>query len=105
MTEQDPSLLGAAVDWHLDNAEALSAAGVQSRIVGPSTGLSKNSVTIEFVSSRLLIGVTIWDSGEGEAIRDSLDQPGPVVEVLRLVDESAVRDLLDRVEVELAGNG
>lgn len=105
MSERDPSILGAAVNWHLVNTEAWSAAGVQSRVVGPSSGLSKNSVTIEFVSSRLLIGVTVWDSGEAEVIRDSPDQPVPVVEVLRLVGDSAVRELLDRVEVELAGNG
>jgi len=101
MSEQDPRLLSAAVDWHLREAKLLSAAGVQSRVVGPSTGRSKNSVTIELISSRLLIGVIIWDSGEGEVIRDSPDQPEPVVEVLWLLDDGAVRDLLDTVKLEL----
>lgn len=105
MKAPDQSLLIAAVDWQVRKTGLLSAAGVESRAQGPTTSLSKNSATIEFISSRLLIGVTIWDSGECEAIRDSPDQTEPLVQVIRLADAADVHALLDRLELELTGNG
>ncbi len=74
MNGPDAFLLGTAVGWQSDHAQVMLEAGVESRAVGPSSDLSKNSATIEFVSSRLLVAVTIWDSGECEVIEASTDR-------------------------------
>lgn len=107
MRAPDPNLLHAAVDWQSSKAELLLAQGVESRVVGPTTDLSKNSATIEFISSRLLVAVSIWDSGECEVITDSPDNrhPEPAVQVFRLADATAVGVLLDRLVAGLAGEG
>lgn len=99
MSRPDPNFLSAALAWHSKNVDALSDVGVESRVLGPTTGRSKNSATIEFVSFSLLVGVTMWDSGECEVIELATDgQHEPVVRVLTLDDVAAVRSLLDHLE-------
>ncbi len=105
MTGRDPRLLDSVGAWQLANSELLSAVGVESTVVGPTVDRNKNSATVELISSRLLVAVTIWDSGECEVIEASteLDESEPVVEVFELTDAAAVFDLLDRIGIKLKG--
>jgi hypothetical protein len=96
-------LLDSTAIWQERNGGFLAASDVQTRLVGPTSGRSKNSATVEFISSRLLVSATIWDSGECEVITTSVedDQSDPVVNVLELADEKAVVTLLDQIGARL----
>lgn len=104
MPGSNPALIDSTVDWQERNDDFLAAAGVQSRLVGPTSGRSKNSATVEFISSRFLVSATIWDSGECEVITTSVedDQDDPVVNVLALTGAEAVVTLLDEIGARLA---
>jgi len=65
-------LLDAIAIWQGRNYGLLAETHVQSRLVGPTAGRSKNSVAVEFISSHSLVAATVWDSGECEVITTSV---------------------------------
>lgn len=71
MSQSGRSILDAASSWHERNSANLASLGIEARLVGPTTGLSKNSASIEFISSESLVAATVWDSGEYEVITTS----------------------------------
>ncbi|MFT3944830.1 MAG: hypothetical protein QM705_13540 [Ancrocorticia sp.] len=97
---QDQQMLAEVVAWFEVNSASLREAGVEVRLVGPSCGESKNSVEVGFLSSRLLVTVSVWDSWECDIGTLDLEH-GPegdlVWEVLELTGYLHIRVLLDRI--------
>jgi hypothetical protein len=94
--------LDAAVKWLERNRARLASVGVDARLVGPTTGRSKNSLTAEFVGPDRLVGVTIWDSGEVEVITTLIaGDDDSLVTIDVLSHAEAVASLLDRVATDL----
>jgi hypothetical protein len=52
-------LLGAVVSWHGRSSAELASLGVEARLVGPTSGRSKNSATVEFISPERLVAATV----------------------------------------------
>lgn len=97
MLTQDQRLLDAVVGWY-DSARAeLVAGGVDVQLLGPTTGRSKNSVSIRFGSALVIAEATVWDSGESEVTTAYLRvDADPQVELVQLDSEPDVERLLTR---------
>jgi hypothetical protein len=88
--------------WRDRNDPGLASRGIESRLVGPTVGRSKDSATVEFISAECLVAATIWDSGESEVITAFVQgDDDPIVTVHDLADSEAVTDLLDRIARDL----
>lgn len=94
--------LKSIASWHGRNAPELASRGVESRLVGPTVGRSKDSATVEFISPECLVAATVWDSGESEVITAFVEgDDDPIVTVRDLVDSEAVIALLERISLDL----
>ena len=94
--------LKAIASWHDRNGPELASRGVESRLVGPTAGRSKDSATVEFISPECLVAATIWDSGESEVITAFVQgDDDPIVTVQDLVDSEAVIALLEHIALDL----
>jgi hypothetical protein len=97
--------LDTVVSWRDRNGAELASRGVESRLVGPTAGRSKDSATVEFISPECLVAATIWDSGESEVITAFVQgDHDPAVTVQDLIDSQAVIALLDRIAFDLTAN-
>ena len=94
--------LDTVVSWRDRNGAELASRGVESRLVGPTAGRSKDSATVEFISPECLVTATIWDSGESEVITTFVQgDDDPAVNVQDLIDSQSVIALLDRIVFDL----
>ncbi|BDZ63550.1 hypothetical protein [Agromyces mangrovi Wang et al. 2018] len=102
MGVQSRHLLTSAVVWLELNLKSMEADGASVDLTGPSSGRSKDSVTLEIATERELVVATIWDSGEFEVIVESTaDLSGPAIEVGMLFDDAQVQTLLDQMRAKL----
>jgi hypothetical protein len=97
--------LHAVVSWHDRYGAELASRGVETRLISPTVGRSKDSATVEFISAECLVSATVWDSGESEVITAFVDRDeDPAVSIQNLIDSEAVAALLDHVVVGLVAN-
>ncbi|WP_433531973.1 hypothetical protein ACQPYA_07885 [Micromonospora sp. CA-263727] len=88
--------------WHGRNAPELASRGVESRLVGPTVGRSKDSAAVEFISPEYLVAATVWDSGESEVITAFVQgDDDPIVTVQDLADSEAIIALIEHIALEL----
>lgn len=68
--------------WVLECSDSWNASAIESNVMGPTDGRSKNALSIELITANRLVSTTIWDSGEYEVIdmrADSTEDPAVFV--------------------------
>jgi hypothetical protein len=96
--DQDEARLIAVEQWHEANWADLAEQGISMTLRPRSTGRSKNSASIEFVTGVRAVSAVVWDSGEAEVlVAETSDQSAPEVRVHFVGTANDVKELLDVV--------